>query len=278
MLRDIDLDAVERSFKKALAREGFAPAAFGEFYTLIGDLKRAAAQPEFITMRDLDASELAPLTHLFYNRAGGETRILTRFHPASGRRDSAWHERFKDAIGADGRTVRAASIGMAAQALGEAVLDKFRTISLAAALLVVVVLAVLFKSLPKCLLALLPLAVGTACTLGVMKLAGLSFNYANVVVLPVILGIGIDDGIHLVHHFHLDAERDVGRLLRSTGRAVVVTSLTTMIGFGALAWSPHAGVRSMGVLAALGVGLCLAASLCTLPAALALAERNRRRG
>ena len=98
----------------------------------------------------------------------------------------------------------------------------------------------------------------------------------NASVLPMIIGIGIDDGIHLVQRYRYLRARFNGRprnLVRETfsvtGTGVALTSLTTMIAFGSLGFSENRGLASIGILAFIGVGSCLLASVSVLPALMA---------
>jgi hypothetical protein len=124
-------------------------------------------------------------------------------------------------------------------------------------------------------LALLPLAVGTLWTIGVMGLLGLQFNLANLIILPLIIGIGVSSGIHILHR-HLEEGPDAGPVMaRSTGRAVVLSSITTALGFGALTVANHQGIHSLGLLLTIGVSCNLLAAVLVLPSILALDRRAR---
>jgi predicted RND superfamily exporter protein len=138
----------------------------------------------------------------------------------------------------------------------------------AALLLVLGMLVLSFRRPVRILLALVPLVLGVTWMLGIMTLAGIDMNVINVPVTAMILGIGIDDAVHVLHSFFTDAGRDVRRTYRTTGKALVLTTLTTTAGFGSLAVAGHPGLRSMGVLAILGCFCCLIATLTTLPAIL----------
>jgi hopanoid biosynthesis associated RND transporter like protein HpnN len=130
----------------------------------------------------------------------------------------------------------------------------------------------LFRGALHTFLALVPLVVGAVWTLGLMALLGVQFNMANLLFLPLIIGIGIDNGVHIVHRFRM-AEKHEGETLplaRSTGKAITLSALTTIIGFGSLMISSHRGIYSLGLLVALGVGSVLIASLTTLPSLLAI--------
>jgi hopanoid biosynthesis associated RND transporter like protein HpnN len=126
------------------------------------------------------------------------------------------------------------------------------------------------------LLALVPLAVGTVWTLGLMGFLDVPLNVANLLFLPLIVGVGIDNGIYMVDRFR-EAERTGGTpsaSLRSTGKAITLSSLTTIVGFGSLMISSHRGIQSLGLVVALGVGSVLVASLTTLPSLLLLLSRR----
>jgi hypothetical protein len=130
------------------------------------------------------------------------------------------------------------------------------------------ILMVNFRSIRAVLLAMLPLAVGTLQMFGILGLLGLPLNPANMIVLPLILGIGIDDGVHVVHDARTQ-KRGRYRLTNSTAMAVLMTSLTSMLGFGSLMVANHRGLQSLGRVLTLGVSCCLFASLLILPAILA---------
>jgi hypothetical protein len=133
------------------------------------------------------------------------------------------------------------------------------------AVLVGLILLVDFRSLRHAALAALPLAIGLVWTLGAMRLVGMSFNFANLVAVPLIVGVGIDNGVHVIHRVRLEGGRGMGVVLRHTGRAILISSLTTMIGFGCLSLASHRGLESLGLLLLLGVGSCLVASILVLP-------------
>ncbi|QDU94247.1 MMPL family transporter [Lignipirellula cremea] len=142
-------------------------------------------------------------------------------------------------------------------------------------LAVAIVLMLDFRSVRSSLLSLLPMVLGMVQTFGVLGLFGIPLNPANMIVLPLILGIGIDDGVHVVHDFRRQAGRY--RLGGSTAMAVVITSLTTMVGFGMMIFAKHQGLRSLGQVLTIGVFFCLLNSLLVLPALLSLISARRER-
>jgi uncharacterized protein len=130
----------------------------------------------------------------------------------------------------------------------------------------------MFRGALSTILALVPLLVGSVWTLGMMVLFGVQFNMANLLFLPLIIGIGIDNGVHIVHSYRATGkyEGEGLPLARSTAKAITLAALTTIVGFGSLMISSHRGIYSLGLLVALGVGSVLIASLTTLPSLLAI--------
>ena len=125
-----------------------------------------------------------------------------------------------------------------------------------------------FGNVRTTLIVLLPVVVGSIWTVGIMGLLGIAFNLANLVILPLIIGVGVVNGIHIVHRYREETDKSINILSKSTGRGVVLSSLTTMIGFGSLMVADYQGVYSLGLILTLGVGCCLLASITVLPCVL----------
>jgi hopanoid biosynthesis associated RND transporter like protein HpnN len=140
----------------------------------------------------------------------------------------------------------------------------YRAVAVGAAM-VFVILLIDFRSVRHALLASAPLAIGMIWALGGLRLLGSSFNFANLVAIPLIVGVGIDNGVHVIHRVRLEGRDGMDVVLRHTGRAILISSLTTMIGFGSLSLASHRGLASLGLLLLLGVGSCLVASVVVLP-------------
>ena len=134
-------------------------------------------------------------------------------------------------------------------------------------LMVVAIAAILdLRNLRDALLAMIPPVAGGLMMFGILGLFHLDLNPANLIVLPLILGIGVDDGVHVVHDFRL--QKGSYRPSSSTINAIVLTSLTTMVGFGSMLVASHRGLSSVGVVLVVGVGSCLFVSVVTVPAIL----------
>jgi hopanoid biosynthesis associated RND transporter like protein HpnN len=137
-----------------------------------------------------------------------------------------------------------------------------------------------FRAVRPTFLALIPLAVGSLWILGFMGLFHVTFNVANLIVLPLIMAPAVESGIMIVYRYR-EERRTRQRPLplpQSTGQAVVFSSLSTIIGFGSLMISHHRGIFSIGLLLTLGVASVLLASITTLPSLLSiLSSRSRKR-
>jgi hopanoid biosynthesis associated RND transporter like protein HpnN len=155
-----------------------------------------------------------------------------------------------------GRTIAKAMIEASALALG----------------LIAIFLWVLMRRFSDVLLMLFPLGLAAVLTAAAGVVFNIPFNYANVIVLPLLLGIGIDSGIHLVlRQRHADlGESAFGH---ATPRAVLFSTLTTVASFGSLMLSPHRGTASMGELLSIAIAFTLLCTLFVLPVAYRLAHR-----
>ena len=132
-----------------------------------------------------------------------------------------------------------------------------------------------FKRLGDALLAMVPLIIGVIWMLGIMEIFGLQLTIINVMAIALIVGIGIDDGVHIVHRWRSDRAGGIEDVFESTGRAVFLTTLTTMIAFGALTFSAWPSFVSLGGALFIGAGSCYAATLLVLPGLMAVAEKFR---
>ena len=157
----------------------------------------------------------------------------------------------------------------------DAVAAAFRQAFLYAFIAISFMLYILLGRKRDVLLVLAPLLTAAVITGGISVLAGMPLNFANVIALPLLLGIGVDSGIHIIHRFRTDLPDGKNILATSSARAVTVSSLTTMGGIGNLALSPHAGTASLGLLLTLGIGITLICMLLVLPALLTLVTRPR---
>lgn len=158
---------------------------------------------------------------------------------------------------------------------GEAVVDAFIHAFSLALIGVILALLLLLRSVRSMVLVMVPLLLAALFTGASTVLLDVPFNFANVIALPLILGIGIDCSVHMVHRHGYTGEDYENLLHTSTTRAIFYSALTTMAGFGSLIFSQHQGTASMGLLLLAGVILTLVCVLIILPALLHSTEHHK---
>jgi len=190
-----------------------------------------------------------------------------------------WEEDVALGFAADVRTVDEDAVGLAMVHVehGRQVREGFERAALYAAGIIVLLLIADFRRISDALLALFPTVVGWLWMLGLMPVLGLDFNVANIVALPLVLGIGIAFGVHMIHRLREGEGQapELDAVVRGTGGAIGVAATTTMVGFAALTLSPYGGMISLGATMVLGIGTCLIATLFVLPALLLVVGRAR---
>lgn len=152
--------------------------------------------------------------------------------------------------------------------VGEIVVDAFRQAFATSAVAIFLLLLLTLRSLADAALVMVPLLLAAGLTAATMVVASMPLNVANVIVLPLLLGMGVDNGLHIVGRFR-EAKSVADVYRSSTPRAVVVSVLTTLFSFAALAFAEHRGMASMGQLLAIATGFLLISTLLVLPALLA---------
>ena len=140
---------------------------------------------------------------------------------------------------------------------------------------IVVLVLFHFRSALCVALALVPVGVGFLWLGGLMGALGEPLNPANIMTLPLVIGIGVTNGIHILNRY---AEEQTPNILaRSTGKAVLVSGLTAIAGFGSLMLAKHQGIQSLGYIMSAGLATCMIAGLTFLPALLNLLTRERKK-
>jgi hopanoid biosynthesis associated RND transporter like protein HpnN len=191
-------------------------------------------------------------------------RVRIQIFPRDDLNDHAALAAFVDGV----KTVTPEVAGSASEILesGRAVVHALTQAMLSAFIVITVFLLILWRRIDDTALVLIPLLLASALTVATAVLADIPFNFADVIVLPLLLGIGVDSGIHLVHRVRVVAESEVSLLATSTARAVTYSALTTIASFGSLGLATHLGLATLGRLLTIGVGFTLVCNLIVLPA------------
>ncbi len=241
-----------------------ASAAWRRDRAAIIEAWTALADPRPTAIEDLPE----PLRTLNVSPDG---RLLLRIQPAGEGGSVLDRDRLRAFVAAM-RAVDADVLGPAIQ-IYESTSLIARAYTIATSLAVAAILLILlfdFRSLSDSLLALLPVTAGFIGLFAVMGLTGLPLNFANIIVMPFIFGIGVDAGVHIVHRWREDPTGVPRGLSGGTGRGILLTTLTTVIGFGSMALAQHRGIRGLGITMAIGLTITLIVCYTMLPAILRL--------
>ncbi|MGI9452790.1 MAG: MMPL family transporter, partial [Geminicoccaceae bacterium] len=211
---------------------------------------------------DLDALP-SDLRHQWISETNGEARIMVR--PAVGINNNKALARFADA--ALKAAPNATGTPIIITEAGRAVVRAFIEASWIAFALITVLLFLILRRVSDVLLVLAPLTLAILFTGASSVLLGLQLNFANVIVLPLLLGLGVSGAVHVVMR-RQQTQQSLDR--SSTSRAVLFSALTTIASFGSLAVSPHLGMASMGLLLTVAILWSLVCTLIILPALLSL--------
>jgi predicted RND superfamily exporter protein len=279
--RAFDISRIRATFLTASDAQGFVTEGlYDDYFT---KLNIALSSADTVVPSVLETTPLAPLIEPFITDIDGNYTAVTYVAPLKDLWTAADTATFKKMITeklTDGGIAESDYIltgaNLLSAALKDIILSNLRSSLLFAVLSIGAVLIIYYRSVTLLLLSLSPLMAGLAIIAGIMVLAGIDFNFFNILILPMIVGIGIDDGVHLTNTFRRVTTHNAVREIARTGRAVILTSLTTLAGFGSLALSHYPGLKSMGYVAVIGISACLAASLVIMPAVFALILRGRK--
>jgi hopanoid biosynthesis associated RND transporter like protein HpnN len=236
------------------------------FSDLIGTFRFLQHQDDSAPLRVEDL----PLA--VHNQFVGVTgKLLLQVYP----KDDVWERDNQEKFVAALRTVEPDATGTPVQFYEYETMMKDSYVQAAWYSLTAIALMVFFhfRSVGAVILSLLPVAIGTLWLAGLMGRFGIPINLANIMTLPLVIGIGVTNGIHILNRFA--EERTPGILSRSTGKAVLVSGLTAIAGFGSLMLAKHHGLYTLGCLMATGIATCMIAGLTFLPALLNLLGRWR---
>jgi hypothetical protein len=191
-------------------------------------------------------------------------RVRIQIFPRDDLNDHAALAAFVDGV----KTIAPEVAGSASEILesGRSVVRALTQAMLSAFVAITLFLLILWRRVDDTALVLIPLLLASALTVAAAVLADIPFNFADVIVLPLLLGIGVDSGIHLVHRVRVVADGEMNLLATSTARAVTYSALTTIASFGSLGLATHLGLATLGRLLTIGVGFTLVCNLIVLPA------------
>lgn len=274
----LDLDRIQATFASAVAAEGLRPEPFAPGIDL---LTRAINLPGPIGTADFATSkETQLLLDRFLIRTDHGWKSALYLYPPSNR----WRRepppqamQFARELGPQAKLT---GTNVVNQTVRRQVLRDAWVAGFLGTVVVAIILWVDFRKLSYTLLALAPLTIGILWMMGGMALFQIQMNFINIFVTTMIIGIGVDYGIYVLHRYLevRDLPREeFERGIRETGKAVVAAALSTIIGFGSITFSHYPGLQSTGKVAILGALSACLVTITMLPAALGLRYDHRRK-
>jgi predicted RND superfamily exporter protein len=265
-----DADRIGTTFRAALAESGFREEAFDAY---LGHMSRFLSPQRAITLDDLEGKGLERIVDRYVHREADGVRIVTYLYTRDPRFRRNPPPGLVEALQAGEPGIVVTGTNVVGRELRHIFLHDSRVAVALGLALVAILLLVDFKSIRLTAIALAQLVAGVLMMLGIMKLMNAQINYANSFVATMIMGVGIDYAIHLVHRLHANGGvLDEGVL--ETGKGVVLAAATNVAGFGTLAFGSYPAMRSVGIVALIGSLTCLLTALVLVPALMARTPRG----
>jgi predicted RND superfamily exporter protein len=283
----LEVEALQERFPSTVDEELYKLDRIAEVRELLQDpfirdqqdtdldrIRRASVVTEPLNIDDLPAF----IKERFVTREGEVGRFVM-IYPSVGLSDGRNSIAFKNEIAYvqvdEDTRLYAASTSIAAAEMLELMRSESPYMVAGTFIMIYILVNVAFMSLRWSIIAMIPLLVGLAWTFGIMILFDIKLNFYNLVVLPAILGIGNDNGVHLAARYLEEGRNSMWDVLKSTGQHISIGSFTTMLGFAGLLFTNHPGLYSIGLLAVIGIGMTLLSAVTFLPALIQfLEDRN----
>ena len=273
------MEAMRQAFKDgdpaarlipALERHGFSHEPFSGYLRSAGKMGQPLALSGTEALAGLAASPLKGVLdrHLIKDAAGWHALVYLHYRGAEFNQKA-----FLSELAAIDPSARATSVDLVSDQLSAAVRRGFVWGVMLGGAVVLFLLLAHFNSLSGIFYALFPVAAGSLAMLGVMAVSGMGLNFMNAMVLVTIIGMGSDYGLHIRHRIATAGPLDQELRFVQAGRAVLLSALTTIAGFGSLALADYPALASLGWATNFGVGFTALFALVTLPAIVSLVKK-----
>jgi predicted RND superfamily exporter protein len=266
-----DADRIEGSFRSALTAEGFRPEIYDQYLASF----RRALQPERpLTVDELIGRDVSNISSRFLHQNGARWMSVVYLYPE----DGTWPREVPPELGAFAKRHPDAiltGVNLVSGALRRIVrADAFRATFLGT-VAVLVLMFVGFLRVGATVLSFVPFLAGAAGMAGLMAILRLEFNFMNVFVGLMIVGVATDYAIYMLKRWHEDPAMFVDGGAAETAKSISMAAVTTVVGYGSFAFSHYPGLRSIGYASTFGIGLSAIATMSLLPAILLLLGRRR---
>ncbi len=254
---------IEKTFRAALAENGFNPAAYDSYLPLFVQ-SLTAEKP--VTLVDLGNNELTKLTSRFVKKVGDEWMSVIFVYPVDGK----WPREVPDrllAVADHHKGDILTGVNLVSGTLRHIVRADANRSTIIGIAIVFVLMLFSFRSVKMTALAFVPFLAGGIGMLGLMALFNLEFNFMNIFVGLMIIGVATDYAIYMLQRYSEDPT-DFAAEAHETGKAILMAALTAIVGYGSFALSHYPGLRSIGYASFFGIGLSGLAAVTLLPAIL----------
>ncbi|GFE56340.1 MMPL family transporter [Geobacter sp. AOG1] len=262
---------VAESANAALSKAGFDPAPFEGTVAGLAALTTARPVPPAEAIERIERSPLRGIVARHLMRGDGSYHLLFYLNYRGSELDQRL---FLKELAAADPTARATSTDLVSGQLAGSVKKSFLWGFLLGGTMVLFLLLSHFESLADIFTSLFPVFAGVIAMLGLMALTGMGVNFMNAMVLVTILGMGSDYGLHVVHRVTGVAAEERREQFVQSGRAVFLSALTTIAGFGSLAFTDYGALSSIGWATNFGIGATMLFSLVALPAFMEAGRRQ----
>jgi len=261
---------IDRTFRAALAENGFRPDAYDDYLKLFAQTLQPA-QP--ITLQTIGSEEITKLTTRFVKKVGTGWMSVINVYPAGGKwpRDvPAKLLALPDRHPGDVLT----GVNLVSATLRQIVKADAVRSTILGFIAVLVLMFASFRNLKLTLLSFVPFVAGAVGMLGLMALLGLVFNFMNIFVGLMIIGVATDYAIYMLQRYREDPSAFRGSA-HETGKAIVMAALTAIVGYGSFAFSHYPGLQSIGYASTFGIGLSGLAAITLMPAMLVMGRKSK---
>ena len=269
---EFNIARVEKIFRAALTENGFRPEVYDDYLKLFAQTLQPA-QP--ITLQTIGNEDITKLTTRFVKKVGDGWMSVINVYPTGGKwpRDvPAKLMAVPDRHPGDVLT----GVNLVSGTLRRIVKADATRSTIIGFIAVLVLMFISFRNLKLTLLSFVPFVAGAVGMLGLMALLNLQFNFMNIFVGLMIIGVATDYAIYMLQRYQEDPAAFRGSA-HETGKAIVMASLTAIVGYGAFAFSHYPGLRSIGYASTFGIGLSGLAAITLLPAILVMGRQDDER-
>ena len=261
---------IHDTFYAALNANGFRPEAYESYMPLF---EQALQPKEPVTLTNLGNPELLKLTERFVKKLpNGHWMSVINIYPTGGKWPREVPQRLLDVAATHPKDILT-GVNLVSGTLRRIVRNDAKNATIIGFIAVAVLMFSSFRSWKMTLLTFVPFVAGAVGMLGLMALFNLEFNFMNIFVGLMIIGVATDYAVYMLQRY-VENPKTFHKSAHETGKAILMAALTAIVGYGSFAFSHYPGLRSIGYASFFGIGLSGIAAITLLPAILVLGEGN----